>query len=452
MSDITFHDLNLNNALYNALDDLGLSKPTAIQEQSFSAIMSGKDVLGISQTGSGKTFAYLIPLIRLWQFSKKRNPEIIIVVPTRELVVQVVEEFEKLAKYTNMKAAGAYGGTNIRSQMDAIHQGADVVVATPGRMLDLILNRTIPAPGIKKIVIDEVDEILKLGFRAEIKNLVDLLPDKRQTLMFSATLNADIDILTENSTHKPIKIETGSATTTAITIEHSAYAVPNINTKINLIAHLLRTQKEMTKVLIFAGNKRMADRVNAQLEYIFPDDIAVIHGNKNQNTRLKRVEEFESGKCRILVASDLVARGIDVTDISHVINLDVPEIVESYIHRVGRTGRADKSGQAITLYKPDEEAYLRNIETVTGNKMIELQLPDEVEISTQLLPEEEYKPGMKIIQLKPLKDIEKGAAFHEKKDKNKKVPIKVSREDKHRIRLGKLYGTKHGGLGKKGKK
>jgi len=447
-----FSDLNLNTSLLNALQDLGFDVPTPIQHEAFTPIMAGKDVIGVAKTGSGKTFAYMLPLIRMWQFSKVKHPSIIIIVPTRELVIQVKEEFEKLAKYTSIKIAGAFGGVNIKTQIAEIMQGVDAVVATPGRMRDLMLSRTVPANSIKKVVIDEVDEMLKLGFRSEIELLMDLLPEKRQTLMFSATLGEDVELLTKNRTHAPAMIETDQSGTASDNIVQHGYAVPNMNTKINLLAYWLEHDHNMRRVLVFAHNKRMADYAEKQLAYLFPEDIAVIHANKNINRRIRTIDDFASGNCKVLIASDLLARGIDVPDISHVVNLDVPEIPESYIHRIGRTGRIGKQGIALTLVNSQEEERWNQIATQLGFSPALNALPAHLEISNQLLPEEENKPGMKIIQTRKNTDPEKGAAFHEKKDKNKKVPIKVTREEKNRIRLGKLYGTTHGGLGKKGKK
>ncbi len=447
-----FSDLNLNTPLLNALKDLGFEVPTPIQSEAFNPIMAGKDVIGIAKTGSGKTFAYMLPLLRMWQFSKVKHPSIIIIVPTRELVIQVKEEFEKLATYTSVKIAGAYGGVNIKNQMSDIAQGVDAVVATPGRMRDLMLNRTVPANAIKKVVIDEVDEMLKLGFRSEIELLMDLLPEKRQTLMFSATLGEDVELLTKNRTQAPVLIETDQSGTASDSIVQHGFAVPNMNTKINLLAYWLEHDATMRRVLVFARNKRMADYAEKQLGFLFPDDVAVIHANKNINRRIRTIDDFAEGNCRVLIASDLLARGIDVADISHVVNLDVPEIPESYIHRIGRTGRSGKQGIALTMVSVQEEELWNEIATQLGFSSALNALPAHVEISAQLLPEEENKSGMKIIQARKKNDPDKGAAFHEKKDKNKKVPIKVSREEKHRIRLGKLYGTTHGGLGKKGKK
>jgi len=447
---MTFHDFNLNKPLLNALEDMGYTTPTAIQVQAFKPIMAGKNVVGIAKTGTGKTLAYLIPLIRLWQFSKKKTPELLIMVPTRELVAQVVDQFNEIAKYTNLVATGAYGGENIKTQMANIAAGVDVVVGTPGRLNDLILNRTIPSKTVKKLVIDEVDELMKLGFRTDVIHLLDLLQVRHQTMMFSATITNEIDALLKSNFNNPVRIETDVTGTPIEGISQIVYPVPNFNTKINFLEYLLEHNKSMTKVLVFAGNKRIADRLNSSLEFKFPGELSVIHGNKNQNTRFKSIDQFESGVCRVLIASDLIARGLDVTEVSHVININVPKVPEDYMHRIGRTGRAQKTGVAITFFTEKEIENLSKIEQLMGIKITQKKMPAQVEISKILTPDEEEHATVKVIQLKQKKVEERGLAFHEKKEKNKKVPIKVSREDKMRLKLGKRYGTTHGGLGKKG--
>ncbi len=439
----TFKDLNLNSALVRALDDLGYTVPSTIQLKAFNPIMSGKDVLGIAQTGTGKTFAYLLPLIRMWQYNKKHNPEMIVVVPTRELVMQVVEEFEKLTPYTNLKATGAFGGVNIKPQILAVLEGVDLIVATPGRLLDLILNGTINAKAIKKLVIDEVDEMLDLGFRAQLKNIIDLLPEKRQTLMFSATTTDEIDQFISANFHFPVKIEAAPTGSPLKNISQVAYKVPNFNTKINFLEYLLANDKSMSKVLVFAGSKRLADEVHERLEERFGDELAVIHSNKAQNTRFKTVEQFERGESRILIASDLIARGLDVAEVTHVINLDVPAAAENYMHRIGRTGRADKKGVAISFIAEYEKANKAKIESLMGKKIAMKKMPEEVEVSDELTVDEQPTFYQKPIEKNRVKTKPAGQAFHEKKDKNKKVNVKVTRADAKKIKYGKRYVGEH---------
>ena len=438
-----FKDLNLGNFLLNALSDLGFTYPTTIQQRAFAPIMAGKDVLGIAQTGTGKTYAYLLPLIRLSKFNKIKNPEILVLVPTRELVVQVVEEFKKIAKYTSLSVVGVYGGTNIKTQVHSIENGADVVIGTPGRLLDLILKNTIQPKFIKKLVIDEVDEMLNLGFRTQLKNIFDLLPEKRQNLMFSATITEEVDTLIANYFNVPTKIEAAPAGSPLANITQICYEVLNFNTKINFLEYLLTTDQSMTKVLIFAGSKRLADDINNKIEVKFPDRLAVIHSNKTQNNRFKTVEQFESGACSILIASDVIARGLDVSAVSHVINMDVPEVAENYIHRIGRTGRADKKGIAITFFTEAEIANKAKIETLMGCKILIHNMPAQVAKSTILTLDEQPKVFMKIIEVKQPKVVAKGASHHEKKEKNKKVNIKVSRADAKKIKYGKNYKSEY---------
>jgi ATP-dependent RNA helicase RhlE len=434
-----FQDLNLSNQLLNAIAEMGYEKPTTIQQRAFAPIMAGNDVLGIAQTGTGKTCAYLLPLIRQWQFAKKKNVEIIVIVPTRELVVQVLDEIEKLTKYTSIKATAAYGGTNIKTQIMAIVAGVDIVVATPGRLLDLMLNGTIPSKYLKKIVLDEVDEMLNLGFRHQLKNIFDLLPEKKQTLMFSATITEEVELVIKSYIINAIKIEAAPTGTPLENIEQIGYTVPNFNTKINLLEHLLYSDSGMTKVLIFAASKKLADELNSRMEEKFADQMAVIHSNKTQNTRFKTVREFENGTCKILIATDIIARGLDVSSVSHVVNMDVPEIAENYIHRIGRTGRANKTGIAITFITEKDNKYKEKVETLMGQKILLKEIPDKTILSSLLIAEEQPVVNMKLIEVKRPKVIPKGKSHHEKKEKNKKVNVKVSRDDLKKIKYGKKY-------------
>ncbi len=436
---MTFNELNINTPLLNALTDLGFTSPTRIQQKAFAPILAGKNILGIAQTGTGKTYAYLLPLLRQWQFAKKVNPEILILVPTRELVAQVVEEVEKLCTYTNIKVTGAYGGTNIKTQMTAINAGVDVIVATPGRLLDLILNGTVKTKMIKKLVIDEVDEMLNLGFRTQLKNILDILPEKRQNLMFSATITEEVEVFIGNTFIAPEKIEAAPTGTPLKNITQIGYKVPNFNTKVNFLEHLLATDKSMTKVLIFAGSKSLADEINSKMEIKFPDQLAVIHSNKSQNLRFKTVEQFESGASSILIATDIIARGLDVTAVSHVINMDVPAVAENYMHRIGRTGRADKKGIAITFITEADKENKAKVEALMGKKIPMKKMPVEVEVSNILTFDEQPKVNMKTIEIKRPKVIAKGTSHHEKIDKNKKVNKKISRADAKKIKYGKRY-------------
>jgi len=432
---MTFSELNLNKALINALDDLGYQQPTSIQEKVFSVVMSGKDVLGIAQTGTGKTFAYLLPTLRQWQFSKDRHPQIMIVVPTRELVVQVVREIEKLTKYMSVVTVGVYGGANINTQADIVENGLDIIVGTPGRIMDLVYRGVLRLKNIKKLIIDEVDEMLNLGFRPQLSSIFDLLTNKRQNLLFSATITDEVDALLNTFFNDPVRIEAAPVGTPLENIHQFAYEVPNFNTKVNLLDHLLADEEEMSKVMVFVSTKSFADQMYDKLSLKYGEKVGVIHSNKAQNNRFNTVKNFQSNEIRILIATDIIARGIDILEVTHVINFDVPDIAEHYIHRIGRTGRADKQGISLTFVTPKEKEFQEAIEELMKRKIEIIEFPEAVEISNVLIPDELPKVQMKTIQMKP--KIEIGGAFHEKSAKNKKVNNKVRWQDKMKKKYGK---------------
>ncbi len=431
---MNFDELNINNPLINALNDLDYLNPTPIQEQAFPVIMSGADVVGIAQTGTGKTFAYLLPLLRQLKYSAQREARILIVVPTRELVVQVVGEIEKLAKYMNIRFAGVYGGTNMNTQRQLVYNGLDILVATPGRLLDLKLTGVLRLKSIKKLVIDEVDEMLNLGFRHQLVSIIENLSDKRQNLMFSATLTNDVEKLINDFFYNPIKIEIAAHGTPLAKIEQIAYHVPNFFTKINLLEYLLKSDSEIVKLLVFVASKKLADRLFEKIANKFPDKIGVIHSNKSQNFRLRTLKEFDDDKLRVLISTDILARGLDITDVSHVLNFDLPDFPVDYIHRIGRTGRKEKNGIAISFINEREQEYQIEIEELM-NKTLDLRpLPDDVEISKVYTDEE--RPILydkTYIKSNDLKDSK--GAFHEKKEKNRKINSGGYRQ---KVKAGKI--------------
>ena len=433
---MTFDDLNLNTPLLTALDELGYTHPTPIQQKVFSVVMSGKDVCGIAQTGTGKTLAYLLPCLRQWKFSKNKDPQILVIVPTRELVTQVVDTVKELTRYMSLVVAGVYGGVNINTQKLAVEKGVDVLVATPGRLYDLALNGAFKTKMIRKLVIDEMDEMLNLGFRTQLKNILDLLPDKRQNLLFSATITDEVEMLMNDYFNDPVRIEAAPTGTPLDNIIQTAYEVPNFYTRVNLLEWLLTNDETMSKVLVFAATKQLADELYEQLEAKFPGTAGVIHSNKEQNHRFNTVKQFKEGAYRFIIATDIVARGIDVAEVSHVINFDTPDVPENYIHRIGRTGRADKKGIAITFITEKEKKELAAIEALMNYAIPVLPLPDGLVISDELTEEEKPKVFMKIIQVKVPKKEAAGPSFHEKSAKNKKVNFIVKKKD----RMMKKYG------------
>ena len=433
---MTFEDLNLNTPLLTALNELGYKNPTPIQQRVFSIVMSGRDVCGIAQTGTGKTLAYLLPCLRQWKFSKDKAPQILIVVPTRELVVQVVETVKALTSYMSLVVVGVYGGVNINTQQTEVLKGLDVLVATPGRLYDLAMNGAFKIKMIKKLVIDEVDEMLNLGFRTQLKNILDFLPARRQNLLFSATMTDDVEALIDVYFNNPVRVEAAPTGTPLENIIQTGYEVPNFYTKVNLLELLLTEDETMTKVLVFAATKQLADQLYEQLETKFPGAAGVIHSNKEQNHRFNTVKQFKEGNYRFIIATDIVARGIDVAEVTHVINFDVPDVPENYIHRIGRTGRADKKGIAITFITGKEKPLLTAIETLMKYKVPIIALPANLIISEELTEEEKPKIFMKTDAIKPKKKEEAGPAFHEKSAKNSKVNVIV----RHKDRMMKKYG------------
>ena len=417
---VLFSDLNIQKFLLNSIEDLGFEKPTPIQIEAFPIIKSGKDVIGISQTGTGKTFAFMLPILNDLKFSTQVNPRVLILVPTRELVVQMVENIEEYSKYQTIRVVGVYGGTNINTQAQSVMQGCDIVVGTPGRLYDLALQRALSFKAIKKLVIDEVDVMLDLGFRFQLTNIFELLQGKRQNIMFSATMTTEVEDLISEFFDETVKISIAVSGTPLENIEQSCYKVWNFNTKVNLLAHLLRDKVEYSKVLVFIDSKAKADRLHNSLDEKHFLKTGVIHSNKSQNYRLNAVKDFEEEKTRILIATDVMARGIDLDKITHVINFDTPIFPENYIHRIGRTGRAEEKGKTILFYTEKEEKYKEQIEQLMRCEIDEIPFPDEeVEISHVLIPEEQPKHKELNTRVKK-KSSNRGDAFHEKKEKNRK--------------------------------
>ncbi len=418
---MTFDDLNLSKQINYALEDLGFTIPTPIQEEAYNVVRSGTDVVGIAQTGTGKTFAYMMPVLSDLKFSKQVNPRIMVLVPTRELVVQVVEEIEKLTKYLNLRILGIYGGTNINTQKQAVAQGTDIIVATPGRLYDLAVSRTLQLKDIRKLIIDEVDVMLDLGFRFQLLNIFDVLPKKRQNIMFSATMTDDVEALINDFFTAPQKIQIAVSGTPLDNIAQSCYDVPNFYTKVNLLIYLIKNKTDYKKVLVFVSNKRSADRLFLALEDRFNKELCVIHSNKTQNYRMRSIRQFDEGKNRILVATDVMARGLDLDEISHVFNFDTPNFPENYMHRIGRTGRAKHEGKTI-LFTTEKEQVLKDaIEDLMQYEIPKLELPEEVEIATRLTPEEQPKNYEPDNPTRKTDEHAPGPAFHEKSEKNSKT-------------------------------
>ncbi len=431
----SFNGFNLSSQLYRAIEELGFSNATPVQIQSFPVILSGKDMVGIAQTGTGKTLAYMLPILHEMKFSKQLNPRIMILVPTRELVVQVAEMIRSFAKYTNVRVLAVYGGVNINTQKLAVAEGADIVVGTPGRLYDLALSGSLQLKGVTKLVIDEVDVMLDLGFRFQLANIFNLMPERRQNIMFSATMTEEVDTLINDYFKTPVRVAIAVSGTPLENIAQRCYKVKNFFTKVNLLVHLLNDKDEYRKVLIFVSDKKKADRLFELLSEQYGTETGIIHSNKTQNFRLNSIRQFEKGAIRILVATDVMARGLDLDMITHVFNFDTPVFPENYMHRIGRTGRAEQEGKTILFYTENETLAKTAIETLMSREITEIDFPENVTISTELTPEErprviEINSGHRI----SAKELQ-GSGFHEKKEKN----LKTNQGGSYKRELAKKY-------------
>lgn len=386
-----FQDLNVSKQILMALEEAGFENPTPIQEEVFSVSRSGRDLIGIAQTGTGKTLAYLIPMLMKLHYAQGLVPRALVVVPTRELVVQVCESVELLTEFMDIRCVGVYGGTNIRTQQDRVFEGVDLLVATPGRFMDIYYNGIIRTKMIKTVVVDEADRLMDLGFLPQLKGIFEVLPEKHQTMLFSATFSEAVESLSRDFLNNPVRVEVARQATPVENVKQYRYDVLNISTKINLLKLLLADKENFKKVMIFTETKKNADRIVERLADHWKGELSVIHSNKAQNTRLKALRSFKEGETRIMVASDVAARGIDVQDVSHVINFDIPSLAEEYVHRIGRTARAGKEGAAISFVSEIEENRFMDIERLINQEVEILDLPEKLEISQLLLEEEQVQ-------------------------------------------------------------
>lgn len=417
MEKITFADFDLSEKILDVLADSELFEPTPIQKKSLKPILSGRDVMGIAQTGTGKTLAYLLPVLKMWKYNKTGNPTILILVPTRELVVQVAEILKNLTQNITTRVIGIYGGVNINTQKLLFNDGCDILVGTPGRVMDLAIDNAISLKEVQKLVIDEFDEMLNLGFRPQLTHIFEMMKPKRQNILFSATMTEAVDEMLDEYFANPVEISLAKSGTPLEKIEQVGYKVENFNTKINLLEYLLKTDSDFSKVLIFCNNKKHADLLFTKIDELFPEEFDVIHSNKSQNYRLNAMKNFETQKVRGLITTDIMARGLDISDITHVINFEIPEVPEQYIHRIGRTGRADKDGISVSFVTKKEEPMLLDIEILMDKELVLKNFPTEVKINPVKIASEKEEVKMKthMVTLE-----EGGGAFHEKKDKNKK--------------------------------
>ncbi|WP_026903640.1 DEAD/DEAH box helicase [Pedobacter glucosidilyticus] len=366
---MSFDELDLINPIKKALQTEGYTKPTPIQAQAIPLVLDGNDLLGCAQTGTGKTAAFAIPIIQLLHNSSHQQAKgtrairALIVTPTRELAIQIADSFAAYGKNTPLKYAVIFGGVGQKAQTDALAKGVDILIATPGRLLDLMNQRYISLKSISLFVLDEADRMLDMGFIHDVKKLIAALPAKRQSLFFSATMPPVIQKLASEILKDPVKVEVTPESSTADTINQFVYMVDRDN-KNKLLIHILE-DKNIKTALVFTKTKHGADKVVKML-LNHGVKAAAIHGNKSQNARQRALEEFKSHKIRVLVATDIAARGIDVDDLAYVVNYEIPNIPETYVHRIGRTGRAGANGTAFSFCDIDEKEFLQDIQKIIG--------------------------------------------------------------------------------------
>ena len=410
----SFSDFKLNKQLLTAVAEAGFVTPTAVQQKTIPLILAGHDLTGVSQTGTGKTAAYLLPMLMKIKFAEGDAPRGLILVPTRELALQVKDQISLLAKYTDLRYAAVYGGTGMKSQVEALQGGVDIVVATPGRFLDLYLAGHLVVRKIKTFVMDEAERLLDMGFKWQINRILEIVPKKRQNVLFSATMSDNVKKVAADFLDMPMEINITPESRTAKTVSQVLYYVPNLKTKINLLDFML-TDPELSRVIVFCKTKNAASNIYKYLARKYSEEqVRVIHGNKDQNTRINSINAFKEGLVRLLVTTDVAARGIDVTEVSHVINFDVPVVYEDYIHRIGRTGRAFHTGKSITFCSPNDEYHIKKIQKLIGGKLPVEELPSGVKV--EATEAEENQLMLREIDLQKRKeDPAFQGAFHQKK-------------------------------------
>ncbi|WP_019988839.1 DEAD/DEAH box helicase [Rudanella lutea] len=411
----SFDDFALNRQLLNAIADAGYTTPTPIQQKTIPLILGNHDVLGIAQTGTGKTAAYVLPLLMKVKYAQGKNPRALILAPTRELVMQIDEAIAQLAKYTDLRHIALYGGLGPKTQIAALDAGIDIIVATPGRFMDLYLTESIVTKELKTMILDEADKMMDMGFMPQIRKILEVIPRKRQNLLFSATFPEKVERLSAEFLEAPVRVEVTPQATAAEMVTQTLYEVPNFRTKISLLEELVE-REAFERGIVFTRSKTTAENVYKflQRKVVEEGQVRVIHANKGQNTRINSMEAFKEGSVKILVATDVAARGIDVAEVSHVINFDVPLIYEDYVHRIGRTGRANRSGQAITFMTPPEAYHIQKIEKIIRMPIPREALPANVEV-TETPFDEQQAMLREIDEQRKKEDPTFKGAFHEKK-------------------------------------
>lgn len=411
----TFEEFNLNRQILNAVADAGFTVATPIQEKAIAPVLSGQDIFGIAETGTGKTAAYVLPILMQLKYAQGDAARALILAPTRELAMQIAEHVKIFSKYTDLRSVVVFGGIGPKTQIEQIKAGVDIIIATPGRFLDIYLSGHINTQYLKFLVLDEADKMMDMGFIGSIHRILEVVPRRRQNLLFSATMSELVHKIAGDFLKNPTIIEVGEQATPAQTVTQILYEVPNFKTKINLLQHLLKNDVDFKRLMIFCKTKTVADNIFSFIVRRFGEEaVRVIHANKGQNTRINSINAFKEGNLRVLVATDVASRGIDVAEVSHVINFDVPIIIEDYVHRIGRTGRAYAKGDAITFCTEAEKYYIKKIEKLMRQSIPVVSVPEEVFVEETPYEERQYI-AREIDNQKRKDDPDFKGAFHEKK-------------------------------------
>ncbi len=413
---LAWESFKLNKQLRRAIEEAGYQSPTEIQKKCIPLILGGQQLIGIAQTGTGKTAAYLLPILMKIKYAQDLGPRALILAPTKELVVQISKNAKSLASNTDIRIASLYGGIGPTQQIESIKSGADILVATPGRFMELYLRSEIPVKHLKTLVIDEADRMLDMGFVHQLRKIFEVLPSKRQNLLFSATFPEKVERLSDEFLEFPHKIEITPQATPSRQVSQTCYLVPNLKTKINFLEFLLTSSDAYNRVMIFTRTKASANNVYKFLQRKGLGPVRVIHSNKGQNSRLNAINDFSEGKARVLVATDVSSRGIDVSKVSHVINFEVPSRSEDYVHRIGRTGRAAETGKAITMLTVAEQPRIERIQELIREKIPVKPLPRQVIVEETGFDEAQLIARSLDYQKRKADPSFKGA-FHEKKKK-----------------------------------
>lgn len=442
-----FTDLKLNRQLLDAIAEAGYSELTPVQEKVLGPALSGQDLIGVAPTGTGKTATYVLPLLRKLNFAQGEEVRALVLAPTRELAVQIGEHIRMLGKYTDLRTVVIYGGVGPRQQTEEVKAGLDILVATPGRFMDIYLAGHLPLKKLQFMVIDEADKMMDMGFRPAINRILEVIPRKRQNLLFSATFPAKVEALAGDFLKFPLKIEVAPQATPAPEVRQCLYHVPNFKTKLALLMHLLGDMEPALltgapaagsaappeaaagpaaeapaaqRIIIFCKTKQTATNIGKYLLRKHGEEqVRVIHGNKAQNTRMNAINDFREGNVAVLVATDVVSRGIDISGVSHVINFDIPLVYEDYVHRIGRTGRMQQQGDAISFCSPAEMYHVEKIQELIRQKIPVKPLPGEVEISKTPFAEQQAM-AREIDHQRRKEDPDFQGAFHDKKTKNQR--------------------------------